>query len=200
MKRVFVGLELPESARAALGVVARELERELPGLAPHWVDPKNFHVTVVFIGAWAVARLAALEPALAGVAAEQAALILGLAGIGAFPSLQDPRTLWAGLAGDTAALAALYAAVVGALRPLGVTPEARPFAPHVTLARCKAEADLAPPRVEAAAAARAGRAIHPPFAAAHLTLFESRPGPRGSVYAPLFRAALAARPSEVNND
>lgn len=101
----------------------------------------DLHVTLVFLGAVEVARVAALIAALP-VAFEPFALRF------------DRATLWKnGIAalepsGSDAALTALQAALAERIAASGVPPETRRYRPHVTLAR---EADgSTPPRDDAA--------------------------------------------------
>ncbi|SEP09870.1 2'-5' RNA ligase [Trujillonella endophytica] len=62
-------------------------------------------------------------------------LILRLAGGGRFGSVRRPQVLWAGVAGDVAALGALAARLQAAARSLRLPVEDRPFRPHLTLGR-----------------------------------------------------------------
>jgi RNA 2',3'-cyclic 3'-phosphodiesterase len=49
--------------------------------------------------------------------------------------MRRPRVLWAGIIGDTSALAALQTSVTAATETFGEPPEDRPFKAHLTLAR-----------------------------------------------------------------
>ena len=64
-----------------------------------------------------------------------------LAGLGFFPNAQQPRVFWAG-AENTTALRQLASRVDFCLQPLGVTPEVRPYHPHLTLGRIRGGDDL----------------------------------------------------------
>ncbi|HEU0369455.1 MAG TPA: RNA 2',3'-cyclic phosphodiesterase, partial [Candidatus Acidoferrum sp.] len=55
---------------------------------------------------------------------------------GFFPNARRPTVVWAGLRA-LQELAALAGKIVTALAVCGVSPETRPFAPHLTLARLK---------------------------------------------------------------
>ncbi|WP_052487041.1 RNA 2',3'-cyclic phosphodiesterase [Gordoniibacillus kamchatkensis] len=69
-------------------------------------------------------------------AAEAAAPFeLEIAGLGVFGAPARPTILWAGVGGGLAPLAACQRRVEDALAALGYEREARPFRPHVTLAR-----------------------------------------------------------------
>jgi len=101
------------------------------------VSDPNLHATLHFIGALDRERIPALWAALAQVQAPPVRLIA------------TSLAIWKGgtvvlqLQGD-AALASLHAETGAALRTCGIAPDARPFSPHVTLARSAAGVELPP--------------------------------------------------------
>ncbi|WP_326597441.1 RNA 2',3'-cyclic phosphodiesterase [Streptomyces sp. NBC_01803] len=133
--RLFVALLPPDAAAAEVALAAREA-RALPGAdALRWNEPAGWHVTLAFYGETDAALLPALGERLAAVARAHAPFTLRLAGGGSF----GDRALWAGVAGDTGALAALTALAAAtdeAGRATG-TPGGRhhdAYRPHLTLA------------------------------------------------------------------
>lgn len=133
--RLFIAVTLGEEITSRAVPVLRRLE----GLAPRarWVAPEKLHVTLSFLGEVEPERVPTLAQALRQVGAAHAPLVLRVEGGGSFGSPMQPRVLWAGLGGETEALAALQADVVAALRPLGFAPEERNFTAHLTLARAR---------------------------------------------------------------
>jgi RNA 2',3'-cyclic 3'-phosphodiesterase len=133
--RLFVAVTLGEELISRAVPVLKRLE----GLAPRarWVAPEKLHVTLSFLGEVESEQVPALAGALRQVGAAHAPLVLRVEGGGSFGSPTQLRVLWAGLGGDVAALAALQAEVVAALRPLGFMPEERNFTAHLTLARAQ---------------------------------------------------------------
>lgn len=88
------------------------------------------HLTLHYLGDGDVEATTA---ALKLVAAPTFALTLD--GVGRFSSADGAVTLWAGVR-QSSELLGLHAAIADALAGLGYQPEARPYTPHVTLARC----------------------------------------------------------------
>lgn len=167
MPRLFVALDVPPAVRAALAA----LRVEMPGA--RWTPPGRLHVTLRFLGDTPDERLPALSAALREI--EAPPLALRLDGLTAFPSRRAPRVLVVRLAPDDA-LADLQRRVEAAAQALGFEPEARPFRPHVTLARLKradARAVLAYLRTHDASAAFAAEAFH---------LYASTLTPSGAVH------------------
>ncbi len=135
--RLFAALELNSKVIANL----TELVRRLQPISPvRWVNPHNMHVTLKYIGEWDEERLDDIVQALEEVKIK-VTVSVPLAGLGYFPSVRNPRVFWVG-AENTPPLRQLASSVDAALSPLGVTPEVRPYAPHLTLGRMKAGHDL----------------------------------------------------------
>jgi RNA 2',3'-cyclic 3'-phosphodiesterase len=128
MLRLFVALDPPESARLSLA----RLCNGVPGAK--WVPPEQFHLTLRFIGEVDESTFADISDALATISV--APFSLRLRGVGHFPPRGAPRVLWAGV-DDGAPTMRLHTKIETRLQRLGLAPDSRKFAPHVTLARLK---------------------------------------------------------------
>jgi 2'-5' RNA ligase len=62
---------------------------------------------------------------------------LQLTEVGAFPNMRRPRVLWVGIKGEVDKLVGWQQRLDDGLVPLGFAKEARPFTPHLTLARLR---------------------------------------------------------------
>jgi RNA 2',3'-cyclic 3'-phosphodiesterase len=107
------------------------------GAEVSWVASQNLHLTVKFLGDVPDARIPEICGAAKDTARTAAPWELELTGVGAFPHLGRPTTLWIGGAAGSAALGELAARLDNALHPLGFTRESRPFAVHLTFGRIK---------------------------------------------------------------
>lgn len=174
--RVFVAAELPEAVAARLAAWAPSD----PALRP--VAVEALHLTLAFLGERSEAQAGAVGAALRPLARPVGALALGEA---LWLPPRRPRALTVAVADGEGALGALQADVVAALeRAVGFEAERRPYLPHVTVARVRANARA--PRLRLAPPAPRGE----PFAATALTLLRSRPSPRGARYEALERIRL----------
>ncbi|WP_129633489.1 RNA 2',3'-cyclic phosphodiesterase [Candidatus Oscillochloris fontis] len=176
--RLFIALDLPSPVRATLAATQTRLRRS--DLAVRWAAVEGMHLTLQFLGESDPSLVPAL---LAGLAAiPPPAFHLQLAGLGVFPTPQRPRVVWVGLNGDLAALHDLHAQVLAATRPLGFLPEARTFAPHLTLGRVRPE----PTTSQLQAITHAIHSVAPPapldWDVASPQLFHSQSTPQGMVY------------------
>ena len=140
--RLFIGIGVPDA-------VAAELDRAVAPLRPgrpdlRWTGREAWHLTLAFLGDVDEAVTGKLTPRLTRAAARHPTLTLSLGGSGAFPAPQRARVLWTGIQGDLPGLAGLAMSVGAGARRAGAPPasEGRGFRPHLTLARCRAPADV----------------------------------------------------------
>ena len=136
MIRAFVAVPVEDGVVRRRLAGARSLLPELRGV--RWVPEGQLHFTLKFLGDLEESRLGAARRAAAAAApAAPRAFRLALEGLGAFPSTGSARVVWAGCGAGAAALASLAASVEDAFLAAGFPREARPFSPHLTLARVK---------------------------------------------------------------
>jgi 2'-5' RNA ligase len=185
--RLFTAVTLGSAVEAqALAGIER-----LRAVAPkaRWVKSEGVHLTLVFLGEVAEARLPALGEALTPVSQHHAPFTLTIEGGGTFGAPSHPHVLWAGVRGNTAALEALQAEVATVLEPLGFPREKRMYTAHLTLARSKE------PRGDAAFT-ECRRVLEPEHwgeaRVEHLILFESK----GGHYVPRLKLPLVAERQE----
>ncbi len=148
MIRAFLAVELDENLRAAIEQVQRELRdrisRQLGCEARiQWVRPESIHVTIKFLGNIEEAFVDRIRHVLGPALADMSRFTVPAGGVGVFPNRNGPRVLWIGCAGGAEQSEAvgrwrrLHQTVERALEPLGFAAEAKPFSPHLTLARIK---------------------------------------------------------------
>ncbi|MBL9087809.1 MAG: RNA 2',3'-cyclic phosphodiesterase [Planctomycetia bacterium] len=136
MLRLFVACVPSAADRALLALEGARLLRAAPALRV--VAPADLHFTLAFLGPTPDDRVEGLRARLAEVAAAQRPFEVRIEGLGAFPSYQRPRVLWAGLEAGPgrSALVALARRVRRACLAAGCPPDANgTFEPHVTLGR-----------------------------------------------------------------
>jgi 2'-5' RNA ligase len=134
-QRLFVAIDAgPEIAAAAFRAVAR-VRFHAPRAA--WAGNTAAHITLVFLGNVPDDRLTWVGGVVREAAGRHRPLTLRVEGAGVFGRPTHPRTLWAGVEGDSESLTALVRDLRHALAPLGFEPEDRAFHPHLTLARAR---------------------------------------------------------------
>jgi 2'-5' RNA ligase len=124
--RLFAAFEPPPEVVARVAA----LQRGVPGAS--WRPRENLHVTLRFFGDVAENVARDLDSALEEAAQGLAPFDVRLKGAGSFGK-DAPHTLWLGLA-ECPPLHRLAGDVERAARRIGLAPEGRKFAPHLTVA------------------------------------------------------------------
>jgi 2'-5' RNA ligase len=127
-KRVFVGLEVPESCQETLV----KLDPRLKGL--RWLEAGQMHLTLSFLGSVEAELEERLREALAEV--HVPAFFLPIQGVGAFGGSR-PTVVWAGVGKAHPHLFALHKHVQDAVLRAGAEPDLKSFHPHITMGRAK---------------------------------------------------------------
>jgi 2'-5' RNA ligase len=184
--RLFVALDLDAAARSAIAEIQSWLRGAAAASPIRWVRPDQLHLTLVFLGEVADARVPALVTAIERPVA-QAPFDLVFSGLGAFPPRGAPRALWVGASGGEAALRALHHEIADRVARCDLPLEVRPFSPHLTIGRWKQSRPSDRGRLLGAGA----DALHARVRIDHATLYHSRLSSEGPAYTAVARANLA---------
>jgi len=136
MIRTFIAFEIEAEARRRAQSLIERLARI--GAKVKWVAPDAMHVTLKFLGDVESLQIPEVCNAVAKAAQHFDPIVAHCVGVGAFPNLARPRTVWLGLGDEDERLAALQTAIDDNLRPLGFRKERRKYHPHLTLGRVRA--------------------------------------------------------------
>ena len=131
MVRTFVALELSKDIQDQLAL-AQETIRGC-GARLTFVDPKNIHITVKFLGEVDEKRLPGVIDALRSFAFPSFPVKAGLVTVN---NPKRPHTIWCAI-DDSGQGEQLFHQIEDQLLPLGFERETRRFTPHATLARVK---------------------------------------------------------------
>ena len=138
--RAFIAVDLSDAIRAQIATLQQELDSlGLQGGALKFVDPKQAHQTIKFLGEVPDESIERVKATLATI--RQEPFEIRLRGVGFFPQaaqekVRTIRVIWVGIEEGGAQLKALQEGVESALHALGFPPEKR-FNAHVTLCRVK---------------------------------------------------------------
>jgi 2'-5' RNA ligase len=167
--RLFVALQPTEPVRATLAELAGGVAKI------NWTPPRQFHLTLRFIGEVSAAQAGQTEEALARVRVRP--FFLELEGVGGFPPRGRPQVLWAGVRSHPL-LHQLRQQVDDFLLAADASLELRPFVPHFTLGRC----GEAPPVAVAHWLKRRRDFAGPVWPVDAFYLMSSEPAPAGVVH------------------
>jgi 2'-5' RNA ligase len=139
MVRLFVALLFPDQVKNALGALISDLKPRGQGIK--WVESKNIHLTLKFIGETPEKKIEPITNGLEAVLADRKKFESRVAGCGGFPNLRNPRVIWVGLDGADPAVE-MAKQINHKLIPIGIKSEKRGLSPHLTLGRIKKRSDL----------------------------------------------------------
>ena len=148
MIRAFLAVELSQELRAELAVLQQELKCAIESEMKRdtrisWVQPAKMHLTIKFLGDMDEQLLDPLLRIVEQAIGSQPSVNVPLERLGAFPRPYCPRVLWVGPSEnwergiEGKRVTEIHGAIEGACESLGFLREAKPFSPHLTLARIK---------------------------------------------------------------
>jgi RNA 2',3'-cyclic 3'-phosphodiesterase len=183
---LFVAIDLDQRAGEAIAALQRRMVAALvSGRSPTPVAPARMHVTLAFLGEIADCAAPPIVEALSAPI-DVPRFAAELQGLGVFPPRGAPRILWLGVGEGAARIVEVQREVAGRLARIGVALEARPFHPHLTVARWKTS------RLADRRRALAIDTHHPVARVAidHVTLYHSRLSAAGLAYTAVTHATL----------
>jgi 2'-5' RNA ligase len=184
--RVFLAITISEEIKLSLAAAIQRLSPLASDVK--WRAKDQLHVTLAFLGEVAPAILPHITTATGRVCASVSPFACRAHGFGFFGTKRNPKTLWAGI--DPAPeLEDLHGRVWAELKKFGLKNDEVDFRPHVTLGHSKAFANnrAVIDAMDADEADGFGA-----WEVSRVTLFESRPTPRGALYCALRRFVLGA--------
>jgi 2'-5' RNA ligase len=187
--RSFIAIELPEAVKTGLQQLQTELT--LPQYSfVKCVAPEGMHLTLKFLGNISAQKVTditgVMEQASQGVSPFQ----LQITEVGAFPNLKRPRVLWVGIKGEVDKLVGWQQRLDNGLVPLGFVKEARPFTPHLTLARLRENCSPGDILHFGEMVASSHVEVDYKFTVTSLNLMRSQLFPSGAVYSRLAEVKL----------
>ena len=130
--RLFVAVDVPETVVVAVSAAIEPWRAAFPNV--RWVPPENWHITLKFLGATAADRFPWVEETVGGIVSTHRRVTVDVRDLGAFPSVERARVLWAGVDDAGSGLDALVTDLETGLAPV-FRKEIRRFHPHLTVAR-----------------------------------------------------------------
>jgi RNA 2',3'-cyclic 3'-phosphodiesterase len=133
--RAFIAVDLSSSIRQAIQTKVNDL-RQFTGDSVRWVQVKNIHLTLKFLGDIPPSDVDELTRMLRTEADSCPAFEVSIGGLGSFPNSRRPRVLFVGVQAP-AGLETLQSGIESACSRLGFESDSRPFSPHLTIGRVR---------------------------------------------------------------
>lgn len=132
--RTFVALKIPVEPK--LKTLLLDVKQDLLREKIKWVDFSTLHLTLFFLGETRSETVEELKVIFQNQLSNIHRFSLSLKGMGTFGSLVNPKVIWIGVS-HSEPLIYLHKLVNEIIVPLGFTPDARGFNPHITIGRIK---------------------------------------------------------------
>lgn len=133
--RSFLAIKLPPTIAKGIERVQYDLKQSHGDV--RWVEPSRIHLTLKFFGNIDEGACDEIMDAVGRAASEVKSFSLAVKGLGAFPSVRNPRVIWLGVEDGGGVLKPLQGAVEERLQEIGYPREEREFKPHLTLGRVR---------------------------------------------------------------
>ncbi len=187
MIRLFIALPLEKKVEDRLNDIITQLEPY--GGRVKYVNPKNIHLTLKFLGNTEPELVEKIIKNIDQVAAKFNSVKTNLSHIGTFPDWKHPRVIWIGIDETKEILPKIAKQIEIAMKPLGWEKIDKKFRAHLTLGRIKDNRDL-----EDLINFAKNYKIEPiPLKFDRITLFQSTLTNRGPFYKILHEAKLGER-------
>lgn len=185
MPRLFIAIGFEDNLRKQLAGLQAELKQAQADV--RWVASENIHLTLRFIGEVSEEAVPSIKDILKKTIENYRAFEIELKGVGAFPSVNNPRVIWIGCQDPTGQLFRIYQDIERSLIKLGLPGDDHKFSPHITLGRTKStkNRDKLIKLIKLKQDYKVGRQK-----VKEITLFQSQLQPTGPIYTVLEQVTL----------
>lgn len=132
--RCFIAIEFPDEIKNNIGVYVEKLKATQADVK--WVQAKNLHLTLKFLGATPEKIIPDISKRLSEVAGLHHGFNIRIFGAGVFPNIKQPRVIWLGIK-DAEEMIKLQKDVDEAMKEFGYEIDDREFNPHLTIGRVR---------------------------------------------------------------
>ncbi|MBM3248293.1 MAG: RNA 2',3'-cyclic phosphodiesterase [Candidatus Omnitrophica bacterium] len=175
--RAFIAIELNNEVQNSLAKIQNEIKTS--GAVVKWVEPKNIHLTLKFLGDIDTDLAAKIKIILEDLVKKHRRFPAVINELGAFPNTRSPRVIWAGIEAGKENAISFANELEDNLSKLGIPKEERAFAPHLTLGRVKSPIN----RFKLSELLNKNKNISDlNFIADRITFFKSTLTPQGPIY------------------
>jgi len=133
-RRLFIAIKIDFDNKTKKFII--NLKNELNHEKIKWVEFKNIHLTLKFLGATEEELIPSIKKVLKKVANNFNNFRITTKGLGIFKSFSNPRVLWIGIE-KSKYLENIFYEIENNLEFLGFEKNEREFSPHITLGRIK---------------------------------------------------------------
>jgi 2'-5' RNA ligase len=187
MMRLFIACPIPENIRSSLENIIILFQKEQARVK--WVEPKNIHLTLKFLGETDERLVVDISNAIKKVAGNFDPISGFVNNVGAFPNPNRPRVVWAGMDSHPPELEQMALEIDNQITKIGFEKESRKFKSHLTLGRVKDSRQLG----GLPSAIKGFQMTPEKIVYDRIILYKSTLTPTGPIYDVLFEAKLSRK-------
>ncbi len=132
-KRLFIAIKITITDH--INELFRQVGLDLEEERIKWVDKTGLHITLLFLGTTDVAEIVTIKRKLTNIGKQFVPFRMNLKSLGAFPSMDYPKILWAGINSDSSLLK-LQKEILNDLQKKVIADDYK-YSPHLTIGRIK---------------------------------------------------------------
>jgi 2'-5' RNA ligase len=133
--RLFIAISLPKEIKSHLLSLQDKLKAAQAQVS--WVKPENNHLTLKFLGQTNQQTAEEVFKIMAETVQDKKSFKAGINSLGAFPNIDYPRTIWAGIGTGKEEIERIARELEEKITQLDIPEESRPFFCHITIGRVK---------------------------------------------------------------
>jgi 2'-5' RNA ligase len=134
--RSFIAIPISKAIKDRILSIIRTLQQKSPTRSIKWVEPKNIHLTIKFLGDSEFVNLNRLAKQMHISLEKTRSFDLAFSKLGAFPSTRNPRVIWVGCQINDQ-LTNLYQQIDQICVENRFLSDSKPLSPHITIGRVK---------------------------------------------------------------
>ncbi len=142
MIRLFVALKIEKEIQQKFDTIITDFKTK--GGKVKWVDAKNLHITLKFLGNTDLKIVDLIISQLHKSAKNYQAMESNFTALGGFPHLRKPKVIWADIDKNKNNIIELAQSIDNAFAEINIEKNNKPFTPHLTLGRVKSNDELKP--------------------------------------------------------
>jgi 2'-5' RNA ligase len=186
MPRLFIGIKI-RSAKSSEDTLS-DLKEEFSQCSIKWVETKNYHITLKFLGDVEEYYINSLIMLLDQIACRSPKFTLESTGLGYFGTIKHPRVIWLGFKPNTG-YKNLRLSIEESLDELGFEKSGVNNLPHLTLGRVKSLSSKA----DLKAILTRIKSVHEKYPVTKFSLVKSTLTKQGSIYRTIKEFTLAGK-------
>lgn len=178
--RTFIAIELPQEIKDFLNTIQAKLKKT--GADVKWVEPKNIHLTLKFLGEIDDKKLERILAIIEDTAESKNSFSMRISAVGAFPKINSPRVIWLNIDEGKTETEEIARDLEEKIAQLGIPKEDRPFSCHITIGRTRSTLNREKLVQELKNLVDIGKGGNLAFTVTKITLFKSTLTPKGPIY------------------